>query len=138
MLLHRVLISVLMSFVLLAAALMAVVPQPAEAENGPGTLEELLDVKVIPRAININPGTFTVRFTMKEGTALSEINKETVKCQGAPATSAKVVGDDMLVKFNREDLVDVAPGDEVMFTVWGWLYDGTGFWGVDYVKVIDK
>lgn len=44
---------------------------------------------------------------------------------------------DLMVKFNRKDVIDILePGDNVIITVFGKLYDETIFEGVDYIKVI--
>jgi FKBP-type peptidyl-prolyl cis-trans isomerase len=44
----------------------------------------------------------------------------------------------LIVKFDREDLVDVSPGDSVEMFVTGKLIDGTPFMGSDTIRVIDK
>ena len=49
-----------------------------------------------------------------------------------------VDGDTYIAKFNRQDLVNIEPGDEVTLAVMGMLMDGTLFYGSDTIRVIEK
>jgi hypothetical protein len=60
-------------------------------------------------------------------------------CEGAPAVKAMMADDGkLIVKFDREDLVGVSPGDAVELTVEGELTNGTPFTGSDTIRVIGK
>ena len=68
-----------------------------------------------------------------------DVDISTVECEGAPAVKAMMADDNrLIVKFNREDLVGVSPGNAVVFTVTGKFTDETLFAGSDTVRVIDK
>ena len=61
-----------------------------------------------------------------------------MECEGAPAIKGMIAnGNKFIAKFDREDLVNVTTGMEVVFTVTGKFYDGTQFMGTDIIRVID-
>ncbi len=95
-------------------------------------------VEVKPETLNLaGKGDFTVFIQLPEGYDISEVDIGTVECEGAVATRGNVAKNKLIVKFDRESLVDVEPGDEVTFTVTGILLDGTRFIGLDTIRVID-
>lgn len=95
----------------------------ATAEIKPETLK--LDSK----------GTFTAFVTLPDGYNIFDINFDTVTCNGAPLVKWNFTGDKLVLKFNRQDLLNVELGDEVPFTVTGNLYNGLLFQGTDFIRV---
>ncbi len=99
-----------------------------------------VEIDIKPETLNLqSKGLFTAFIELPEGYDEQDINISTVECEGAPAVSG-VMADDgrLIVKFDREDLVDVSPGDAVKLTVTGELTNGTPFAGSDTIRVIDK
>jgi hypothetical protein len=97
-----------------------------------------IDIK--PETLNLNSkGVFTVFIDLPEGFDEEDIDISTVECEGASALKG-VMADDgrLIVKFDREDLEGVSPGDAVEMVVTGQLNDGTHFTGSDTIRVIDK
>ena len=73
-----------------------------------------------------------------EGYDVSDIDINSVMCEGTPAIRGNIANDTLEVKFDREGLVGVGPGDEVLFTVTGNLNNGMSFSGTDTIRVIDE
>ena len=98
------------------------------------------NVTIEPETLNLNSnGNFTAFITLPECYDVADINVSTVECEGAPAIDGEIIqgGDTLMVKFDREDLVGVEPGEEVEMTVTGKLFDGTAFEGSDTIRVIE-
>jgi uncharacterized protein YneR len=97
-------------------------------------------IRIEPETINLkSKGEFTAFIKLPDGFELENIDISTIMCEGAQAIDGNVADNNhLLVKFNRQDLVGVEPGDEVTFTVEGYFYDGTPFVGWDIVRVIDN
>ena len=97
-----------------------------------------IDIK--PETLNLNSkGVFTAFIDLPEGFDEEDIDISTVECEGASAVNAMMADDGrLIVKFDREDLEGVLPGDEVEMIVTGQLNDGTHFIGSDTIRVIDK
>ena len=98
-----------------------------------------ITIEIKPETLNLaSKGVFTAFITNVNVTA---INISTVECEGAAAVGGMVSEEDngtYIVKFNRQDLVNVSKGDNVTLNVTGKLYDGTPFEGNDTIRVIDK
>jgi len=76
---------------------------------------------------------------LPEGYDEEEIDISTVECEGAPAIKGMMADDGrLIVKFDREDLVDVSTGNSVEMFVTGKLIDGTPFIGSDIIRVINE
>ncbi len=99
-------------------------------------------IRIRPKTLNLaSKGVFTAFITLPEDYNVTNINISTVKCEGAPAVRGMVSEEDngtYIVKFNRQDLVNVSTGDAVELTVTGKLNDGRLFEGNDTIRVIDK
>jgi len=97
-----------------------------------------MDIK--PETLNLeSKGVFTAFIELPEGYGEEDIDIGTVECEGAPALKATMANNGkLIVKFDRENLVGVLPGDAVELTVTGELTDGTPFGVSDTIKVISK
>ncbi|MEA1958010.1 MAG: S8 family serine peptidase [Euryarchaeota archaeon] len=101
-------------------------------------------IRIRPKTLNLgSKGVFTafITFFPEEDYNVTDINISTVECEGAPAVKGMVSEEDngtYIVKFNRQDLVNVSTGDAVELTVTGKLNDGRLFEGNDTIRVIDK
>jgi hypothetical protein len=97
-------------------------------------------IKIKPETLNLKSrGIFTAFIGLPEGYDEEDIDINTVECEGAPALKGLMTDDGrLIVKFDREDLVGVSPGDSVEMFVTGKLIDGTPFIGSDTIRVIDK
>ncbi len=93
-------------------------------------------VTIKPESLNLeSKGVLTAFITLPEEFSVADIILDTIECNGASALRGVFDGDTLLVKFNRQDLVDVEPDDVVTLTVKGELVDGTSFAGSDTVRV---
>ncbi len=112
--------------------------------NNVGSLEvtvtTIAEIDIKPETLNLkSKGVFTAFIDLPEGYNEEDINISTVVCEGAPAVNAMMADDGrLIVKFDREYLVGVLPGDAVELTVTGELTNGTPFAGSDIIRVIDK
>jgi len=112
-------------------------------QGGPG-VSAMIPASIIiePETVNLaSQGVFTAYIQLVEDYNVSDININTVECEGAPAVRGEVSKEDnstYIAKFNRQELVNVTIGDAVELTVTGNLYDGTPFEGSDTIRVIDK
>jgi hypothetical protein len=102
---------------------------------------------VIASSVNIQPetlnkssnGSFTVFMVLPAGYNPNDLVPGSLKCSGAFATVVNVTGSNELnIKFEREDLLNVETGDTVVLTITGVFIDGTPFIGHDTIEVIDK
>lgn len=99
-----------------------------------------VDIEIKPETLNLkSKGVFTAFIDLPELIDEKDIDISTVQCEGAPALKGMMANDGkLIVKFDREDLVGVSPGDAVELTVTGELTNGTPFAGSDTIRVIDK
>jgi hypothetical protein len=67
---------------------------------------------------------------------VKDIDLYSVVFQGARNIRGIIDGDTLILKFNRQDLQNVGPGEEVEFLLTGQLTDGTIFKGTDAIRVI--
>jgi len=96
-------------------------------------------VRIEPETLNLDSkGEFTAFIRLPGNHSVADIEVAAVECGGAVAVKATRANDTLIVKFNRQDLKDLTPGDEVELTVTGELADGRHFLGTDTVRVIDK
>lgn len=98
----------------------------------------VVDVDIKPETLNLNSkGVFTA-FVNLQGYDEDDIIISLVECEGAPALEGAMSDDGtFVVKFDREDLVGVEPGDSVELTVVGDFVNGGGFKGSDTIRIID-
>ncbi|MFC1965859.1 hypothetical protein ACFLWI_02785 [Chloroflexota bacterium] len=95
-------------------------------------------IDIDPDTLNLkSKGSFTAYITLPDGYSVADIDLDTVVCEGAQATRGSIEGDRLIAKFNRQELLDVEPGDEVEMTVIGKVA-GILFEGSDTIRVIDK
>ena len=101
------------------------------------------EIRIEPETLNLkSSGVFTVFITLPGEYSITGINRDSLVCEGAHAKSVNVINatkNEYMAKFDRKGLVNVIPGDAVMFTVTGNLDTETGvleFAGNDMVRVI--
>jgi len=115
------------------------------------TVEE---VEIHPETLNLesNGRWITVFTSLPEEYEVSDINVTTVQLGIIPAAWGKVGGNKLMVKFDRQMLIDYIwayklyhmqipipqEGVEVDLTVSGELYDGTPFEGSGTIRVINR
>jgi subtilisin len=96
-----------------------------------------ITIEIKPETLNLaSKGVFTAFITN-----VTAINISTVECEGAHAVRGMASEEDdgtYILKFNRQDLVNVTEGDNETLNVTGELNDGTPFEGNDTIRVIDK
>ncbi len=104
----------------------------------PGVL--IVDIEIKPETLNlVSQGVFTAFIQLPEEYSVADIDIETIESDGTEAIRGNIRGNDTLVvKFNRQDLVDVSVGDEVEIIITGELIDGTKFKGTDTIRIIEK
>gem|GEM_PF-1891342 len=102
-------------------------------------------VRIEPQTLNLkSKGKFTAFISLPGGFNVSDIISGSVMCEGAPAISSEFSGENggtLIVKFNREDLVDIPIGNAVVITVTGNISTQAttlDFQGNDTVRVINK
>ena len=99
-----------------------------------------VDIDIKPETVNLkSKGVFTAFINLPEGYDGEDADISTIECEGAPAVDAMMADNNkLIVKFDREDLVGVSPGDAVVFTITGKFTNETPFAGSDTIRVIDK
>lgn len=99
-----------------------------------------VEVRLAPEVLNLkSKGVFTAFVELPANFSAGDIDIATVTCHGAPATDGRVTGQGVLaVKFDRQALEGVVPGDSIEFKVEGQLKYGTPFLGTDSIKVISR
>lgn len=103
---------------------------------GPPAIEATVEIK--PETLKLSSkGDFTAFVKLPEGYSVSDVDIDTVVCEGASALTGNVAKNTLVVKFDRKDLVDISPGNEVTFTVTGQLADETAFSGSDVIRVLE-
>ena len=97
-------------------------------------------VKIEPETLNLtSEGVFTAFVQLPEEYDVKDIDVETIESDGAEVIKSNIRGNDTLVvKFDRQDLVDISVGNEVEITVTGELIDGTRFKGSNIIRIINK
>jgi hypothetical protein len=96
------------------------------------------DVTIKPETLNTNSnGKFTAFVQLPEPYNVADIDVSTVTCEGALAIKGTIDEGFLVlnVKFNRQDLNEIAPGESIEFTVTGELEDGSMFEGKDSIRV---
>ena len=82
--------------------------------SSPPSPPEGITITIKPETLNLaSKGVFTAFIT---GYNVTDINISTVECEGAPAVRGMVSEEDngtYIVKFNRQDLVNVTKGDNI-------------------------
>ncbi|VVB97027.1 Uncharacterised protein [uncultured archaeon] len=101
-------------------------------------------IVIKPECLNLDSkGKLTAFITLPEGYNVTDINLSTVVLEGAHAVKGVVSGKNggtLIVKFNRQDLINVPTGNEVALTVTGKvLYEGAwvDFEGSDTIRVME-
>lgn len=106
-------------------------PYPEVARySGDGSIEDAANfmcvppvkVRIKPEVLNLkSKGKFTAFITIPEDYDVRDWGIDNLTCEGAAAINGKVSKDGRtyIAKFNRQDLVDVEPGEAVTMTVKG-------------------
>jgi len=104
-------------------------PYPEVARYlGEGSIDDAANfacVKTIPAWVRIEPetlnlgsdGTFTAFIWFPWGHNARHREISSVVCEGAPAVQVTKKGHFYMAKFNKQDLINITPGEEVTFTV---------------------
>ena len=96
-------------------------------------------VVIRPECLNLRSnGKFTAFVTLPAGFHINDICVDGVECEGAAAIRGTVDNTTLILKFERQSLVDVCPGDNVTLVVKGPMSDDASFEGCDTIRVIDK
>jgi hypothetical protein len=94
-------------------------------------------VRIEPEALNAGAnGVITAFIQLNEPYRTGDIQPHSVRCQGAPAISARVSGRQVIAKFDRALLGPFGAGDNVQLSVSGLLADGALFEGRDTVRLV--
>ncbi len=110
--------------------------EPEQPEQPPAAFTVTI-VRVEPETLNLSSqGLFTVYISFPEGRHVSDTDMTSLRCSGAVGIECNVASSMLVVKFYRQDLVDVPTGNNVVITVTGRLNDGTPFVGYDTIRVI--
>jgi len=97
---------------------------------------EIYDLNITPQTLNLaSTGVFKANFSLPTGYSSGDIDMGSVNCSGAPAI--EITGNTKIT-FERQSLLNVSPGDNVVLTVTGKFKNGTPFIGTDTIKVIDS
>jgi parallel beta-helix repeat protein len=119
--------------------------QPYVVRVQDGEVEEIIPmrVRIEPETLNLSSrGILTIFLQIDSGFGVSigNIDMHSLLLAGAqPTSSVYVMGkNELKLKFNIQDLQDVASGDSVDLTLKGNLLDGTKIEGSDTVRVIRK
>ena len=96
-------------------------------------------VRINPKVINLKgKGKFTAFVKFPSEYDVSNVDENTIECEGAEAVKTRVFPKKNTFKstFKIKDLIDVSPGNSVSFQVTGSLVTGENFEGSATVKVI--
>jgi len=96
-------------------------------------------VRINPKVINLKgKGKFTAFVKFPSEYDVSNVDENTIECEGAEAVKTRVFPKKNTFKstFKIKDLKDVSPGNSVSFQVTGSLVTGENFEGSATVKVI--
>lgn len=111
-------------------------PQPVQPE--PVIASSVVIIR--PETLNLSSnGDFTAFVELPSGHDPGDLVVASLKCGGASAIQVNITGTGkMNIKFDRQDLIGVPPGDAVVITITGVFSDGTPFIGHDTIRVIDN
>jgi len=106
-----------------------------------GALE--VQIRIEPETLNLTQkGQFTVFLSIDNGfqVNIEDIDTNSIILAGASARSAIINKgkNEIILKFNTQELVGVPAGEEVALTITGRLFDNTSFEGSDVIRVIKK
>jgi len=96
-------------------------------------------VRINPKVINLKgKGKFTAFVKFPSEYDVSNVDENTIECEGAEAVKTRVFPKKNTFKstFKIKDLKDVSPGNSVSFQVTGSLVTGENFEGSALVRVI--
>ncbi|OHB39677.1 MAG: hypothetical protein A2069_04485 [Planctomycetes bacterium GWB2_41_19] len=96
-------------------------------------------VRINPKVINLKgKGKFTAFVKFPSEYDVSNVDENTIECEGAEAVKTRVFPKKNTFKstFKIKDLIDVSPGNSVSFQVTGSLVTGENFEGSALVRVI--
>ena len=95
-------------------------------------------IRLEPEALMLNKGVFTAFVNLPQPYDVRNIDVASIKCEGASPIRSVIAGETLILKFAREDLIGVEPGEDVEFVLTGKLLDGSELKGYDTIRVIKK
>jgi hypothetical protein len=112
----------------IVALMLMVVSLPVSANGVPNPNPVVATVKIEPETLNLaSQGVFTAFITLPESYNIRNIDVSTIRCgvepdvylSGAPAEKATVAQKKLVVKFDRQNLVNIPTGNAVKLIVCG-------------------
>ena len=93
-------------------------------------------VDIKPETLNLHSkGKFTAFIELPYGFDVADIDLTTIECEGTQAVAGYVVDNKLIVKFNTQDIVDIATGNTALLTIAGKFDNGILFEGFDTISV---
>lgn len=131
-----------------------VCPYPQVARYlGAGSIDDALNftcARIVPSSVSIKPnriningrGTFKATLTLPVGYDARNFNQVAVTCEGAPGEKVKIAkkGRTVKAKFSKNNLQNLTPGGDVIFTVTAIFEQGgqkIAFEGNESIRVTD-
>ena len=90
---------------------------------------------VANQPVRIPPSRCIKFIQVAHGFDVADIDLTTIECEGTQAVAGYVVDNKLIVKFNTQDIVDIATGNTALLTIAGRFDNGILFEGFDTISV---